>query len=97
MALQLSKTLHALKHHTSQNTMSQSKPQNIVIVGGSLGGLFMGTALKRLRQNLNIRIFERNPTALLQDQGAGVVAGPDVQNFFRTYDRIISEQEGRCD
>jgi 2-polyprenyl-6-methoxyphenol hydroxylase-like FAD-dependent oxidoreductase len=67
--------------------MSRSKPKNIVIVGGSLGGLFMGVALKRLHRNLNIRIFERNPTALLHDQGAGVVAGPDVQQFFSTYDR----------
>jgi len=67
--------------------MSQAKPKNIVIVGGSLGGLFMGVALKRLRKDLNIRILERNPTALLHDQGAGVVAGPDVQKFFKTYDR----------
>jgi 2-polyprenyl-6-methoxyphenol hydroxylase-like FAD-dependent oxidoreductase len=67
--------------------MSRTKPKNIVIVGGSLGGLFMGVALKRLRQNLNIRIFERNPTQLLHDQGAGVVAGPDVQQFFSTHDR----------
>jgi len=62
------------------------KPKNIVIVGGSLGGLLTGVALKRLRKNLNIRIFERNPTPLLQDQGAGVVAGEDVQKFFKTYD-----------
>jgi 2-polyprenyl-6-methoxyphenol hydroxylase-like FAD-dependent oxidoreductase len=67
--------------------MSRTKPKNIVIVGGSLGGLFMGVALKRLRQNLNIRILERNPTPLLQDQGAGVVAGSDVQQFFSKYDR----------
>jgi 2-polyprenyl-6-methoxyphenol hydroxylase-like FAD-dependent oxidoreductase len=67
--------------------MSQSKPKNIAIVGGSLGGLLTGVALKRLRKDLNIRIFERNPTPLLQDQGAGVVAGQDVQKFFKTYDR----------
>jgi 2-polyprenyl-6-methoxyphenol hydroxylase-like FAD-dependent oxidoreductase len=67
--------------------MSRTQPKNIVIVGGSLGGLFMGVALKRLRQNLNIRILERNPTQLLHDQGAGVVAGPDVQQFFNTHDR----------
>lgn len=67
--------------------MPPSKPTNIVIVGGSLGGLFMGVALKQLRRNLNIRIFERNPTPLLQDQGAGVVAGPDVQQFFSNHDR----------
>ncbi|KAF1914549.1 monooxygenase [Ampelomyces quisqualis] len=67
--------------------MSLPKPKNIVILGGSLGGLFMGVALMRLHRNLNIRIFERNPTALLHDQGAGVVAGPDVQHFFSTHDR----------
>lgn len=67
--------------------MALAKPKNIVIVGGSLGGLFIGVALKQLRKDLHIRIFERNPTALLHDQGAGVVAGPDVQNFFETYDR----------
>jgi 2-polyprenyl-6-methoxyphenol hydroxylase-like FAD-dependent oxidoreductase len=67
--------------------MTPSKPQNIVIVGGSLGGLLTGVALKRLRKDLNIRIFERNPTPLLQDQGAGVVAGQDVQKFFKTYDK----------
>ncbi|KAJ4373227.1 hypothetical protein N0V83_003520 [Neocucurbitaria cava] len=67
--------------------MSRSTPKNIIIVGGSLGGLLIGNALKRLRRNLNIRIFERNPTPLLQDQGAGVVAGQDVQKFFQIYDR----------
>jgi 2-polyprenyl-6-methoxyphenol hydroxylase-like FAD-dependent oxidoreductase len=91
MALRLSKVLHNLNRRTTQNIMSQPKPKNVVIVGGSLGGLFIGTALKRLRQNLNIRIFERNPTALLQDQGAGVVAGPDVQQFFKTYDRTRTQ------
>lgn len=67
--------------------MAPAKPTNIVIVGGSLGGLLTGVALKRLRKDLTIRIFERNPTPLLQDQGAGVVAGQDVQKFFKTYDR----------
>jgi 2-polyprenyl-6-methoxyphenol hydroxylase-like FAD-dependent oxidoreductase len=67
--------------------MAPTKPKDIVIIGGSLGGLLTGVALKRLRKDLNIRIFERNPTPLLQDQGAGVVAGQDVQKFFQTYDR----------
>ncbi|KAF2849165.1 monooxygenase [Plenodomus tracheiphilus IPT5] len=67
--------------------MPQSRPKNIIIVGGSLGGLLTGVALKRLRKDFNIRIFERNPTPLLQDQGAGVVAGKDVQKFFKIHDR----------
>ncbi|KAJ4352603.1 hypothetical protein N0V95_004108 [Ascochyta clinopodiicola] len=67
--------------------MIQTKPKDIAIVGGSLGGLFAGVALKHLRKDLNIRILERNPTPLLHDQGAGVVAGRDVQEFFKKHDR----------
>lgn len=67
--------------------MTPAKPKNIAIVGGSLGGLFAGVALKHLRKDLHIRILERNPTPLLHDQGAGVVAGQDVQDFFRKHDR----------
>ncbi|KAF2997935.1 hypothetical protein E8E13_005397 [Curvularia kusanoi] len=67
--------------------MTPAQPKNIAIVGGSLGGLFAGVALKHLRKDLNIRILERNPTPLLHDQGAGVVAGQDVQDFFRKHDR----------
>ncbi len=67
--------------------MTQVRPKNITIVGGSLGGLFAGVALKHLRKDLNIRILERNPTPLLHDQGAGVVAGQDVQRFFEHHDR----------
>ena len=33
-----------------------------------------------------MRIFERNPTPLLHNQGAGVVAGGDTQAFFTKYD-----------
>ncbi len=33
-----------------------------------------------------MRIFERNPTPLLHNQGAGVVAGDDTQAFFNKYD-----------
>ncbi|MCJ1394607.1 hypothetical protein MMC18_007487 [Xylographa bjoerkii] len=54
-------------------------------VGGSLGGLFAGIVFKRLGHA--VRIFERNPTPLLHDQGAGIVAGGDAQAFFGKYDR----------
>ncbi|KAJ4315083.1 hypothetical protein N0V94_006137 [Neodidymelliopsis sp. IMI 364377] len=67
--------------------MNKPQPKNIAIAGGSLGGLFAGVALKHIRKDLNIRILERNPTPLLHDQGAGVVAGKDVQEFFRKHDR----------
>jgi len=54
-------------------------------VGGSLGGLFAGIVLKRLGHN--VRILERNPTPLLHNQGAGIVAGGESQAFFEKYDR----------
>jgi 2-polyprenyl-6-methoxyphenol hydroxylase-like FAD-dependent oxidoreductase len=42
-------------------------------------------ALRRLGHN--VRIFERSPTPLLHDQGAGIVAGGEIQDFLRQYDK----------
>ncbi|KAI0399436.1 hypothetical protein F4802DRAFT_36673 [Xylaria palmicola] len=61
------------------------KKLHFVIVGGSLGGLATGLALKALGHNTTI--LERNPRPLLQDQGAGIVAGGDTLDFFRRYNR----------
>ncbi|KAI1488472.1 hypothetical protein F5X96DRAFT_685235 [Biscogniauxia mediterranea] len=63
----------------------QQKKLNFVIVGGSLGGLAAGIALKALGHDTTI--LERNPAPLLQDQGAGIVAGGDTLEFFRRYNR----------
>ncbi|KAF1968446.1 FAD/NAD(P)-binding domain-containing protein [Bimuria novae-zelandiae CBS 107.79] len=63
------------------------KQLDIVIVGGSLGGLCTALALKSLPQRHRITILERNPTTLLHNQGAGIVAGGDTLNFFKRYDR----------
>jgi 2-polyprenyl-6-methoxyphenol hydroxylase-like FAD-dependent oxidoreductase len=35
----------------------------------------------------NITLLERDPTALLHDQGAGIVAGGDTLAFFKRYDK----------
>jgi len=63
-------------------------------VGGSLGGLFTGIALKRLGHT--VKIFERNPTPLLQNQGAGIVAGEDVQSFLKKYDLTKRQYKISC-
>jgi 2-polyprenyl-6-methoxyphenol hydroxylase-like FAD-dependent oxidoreductase len=55
-----------------------------VWVGGSLGGLTTGLALKA--QGHNTTILERNPSPLLQNQGADIVAGGDTLAFNK-YDR----------
>ncbi|KAK5656846.1 hypothetical protein OQA88_4394 [Cercophora sp. LCS_1] len=56
-----------------------------VVVGGSLGGLAAGIALKE--QGHDIIILERSPTPLLHSQGAGIVAGGDSLAFFNRYNR----------
>jgi 2-polyprenyl-6-methoxyphenol hydroxylase-like FAD-dependent oxidoreductase len=61
------------------------KKLDVVVVGGSLGGLTVGLTLKRLGHN--ITILERTPTLLLQDQGAGIFAGGDTLEVFKRYDR----------
>ncbi|KAI1751517.1 hypothetical protein F4782DRAFT_187079 [Xylaria castorea] len=61
------------------------KKLHFVIVGGSLGGLATGLALKALGHNTTI--LERNPKPLLQDQGAGIVAGGDTLDFLKRYNR----------
>ena len=59
--------------------------KHIIIIGGSLGGLFAGVALKQ--HGFNTTILERTPTNLLHNQGAGIVAGGDTIAFFERYDR----------
>ena len=60
-------------------------PSHVVIVGGSLAGLFTGVALKA--HGIRTTILERTPTKLLHNQGAGIVAGGDTITFFDQYDR----------
>jgi 2-polyprenyl-6-methoxyphenol hydroxylase-like FAD-dependent oxidoreductase len=60
-----------------------------VQVGASLGGLATALALKRLPppHAHTITLLERNPTPLLHNQGAGIVAGGDTLKFFDRYNR----------
>ncbi|KAI5863706.1 FAD/NAD(P)-binding domain-containing protein [Durotheca rogersii] len=63
----------------------EAKKLHFVIVGGSLGGLAAGIALTALGHDATI--LERNAAPVLQDQGAGIVAGGDTLAFFARYDR----------
>ncbi|KAI0165290.1 FAD/NAD(P)-binding domain-containing protein [Hypoxylon sp. FL1284] len=64
---------------------AEGKKLHFIIVGGSLGGLATGLALKSLGHDTTI--LERNPAPLLQDQGAGIVAGGDTLELFRRYNQ----------
>ncbi|PVI05010.1 monooxygenase [Periconia macrospinosa] len=78
------RTTNNTSHKFPCNTQESLK---IIIVGGSLGGLCTALALKSLPANHSITILERNPTPLLHNQGAGIVAGGDTLTFFKRYDR----------
>ncbi|KAI4196797.1 MAG: hypothetical protein LQ348_002240 [Seirophora lacunosa] len=65
------------------------KSLNAVIVGGSLAGLFQGVVLKNL--GYNVRILERAGPDDLREQGAGITAREEVQDFFNKYDRFSAQ------
>lgn len=56
------------------------KPLNIVIVGGSLTGLFAGIVLRSLPQVSTITILERLREEQLQDLGAGIRCNQEVND-----------------
>jgi hypothetical protein len=66
-------------------THPSDRTHDVAVVGGSLGGLAAGIVLKDLSKN--VIILERNPTKLLQNQGAGIVAGGDTLEYLKTYNR----------
>lgn len=67
--------------------MAQPLPRSVIIVGGSLAGLMHALALLSLPKPPTVRILERSPTALLHNQGAGIVAGNETQEFFDKFVR----------
>src|ERR1700684_1147819 len=86
--------------------MPDSKLKKVVIVGGSLAGLFAGIVFLRL--GYNVTILERIPAADLQDQGAGIslyivlpsiresleklgTSGSPAADFLEQYDRTKTQ------
>ncbi|KAF2218691.1 hypothetical protein BDZ85DRAFT_78005 [Elsinoe ampelina] len=67
--------------------MSFPHPHRVLLLGGFLTSLSHALVLLTHSPSTNLTILERSPSALLHNQGAGVVAGPDVQAFFDKYVR----------
>jgi 2-polyprenyl-6-methoxyphenol hydroxylase-like FAD-dependent oxidoreductase len=66
--------------------MSTYSPlRNVTIVGGSLAGLMHALTILTHSPKTKVTILERSSTALLHNQGAGVVAGSETQTFFSRY------------
>jgi 2-polyprenyl-6-methoxyphenol hydroxylase-like FAD-dependent oxidoreductase len=82
--------------------MADHLSKKVIIVGGSLGGLFTGIVFHRL--GYNVKILERNLPSALKDQGAGIslstfypplresfkklgTSGSPLVDFLEQYDR----------
>lgn len=64
--------------------MADFEPEKVVIVGGSLAGLFAGIVFLRL--GYDVTILERTPAADLRDQGAGIslyIALPPIRESLK--------------
>ena len=55
----------------------------VVVIGGSLGGLFNAIALRDL--GYDVSVFEKS-SGLMRDRGAGIVLQGEVTDLFRQYD-----------
>ncbi|KAG4436061.1 hypothetical protein IFR05_008451 [Cadophora sp. M221] len=63
--------------------MANPHPKKIVVVGGSLGGLFTGIAFQRLGHD--VTILERTPSHILAGQGAGISLSSLVPPIFESF------------
>ena len=95
-------SLHRPRPFQKYLRMAPQKAKKVIIVGGSLGGLFAGIVFLRL--GYNVTILERTPISALQDQGAGIslyiiippiresliklgTSGSPIVDFLIEYDR----------
>ena len=60
--------------------MDERNVRKALIIGGSLGGLFVANALRTI--GWKVDVFERSPTAL-DSRGGGIVLQPEVLNAFK--------------
>lgn len=65
--------------------MSSIPLSHVVVVGGSLGGLMHAVVILAQSTLSKVTILERSRGPLLHKQGAGIVAGPDLEHFFSEY------------
>ena len=61
---------------------SDPRPLRVAVVGGSLGGLAAGTAL-RLEAGCEVDIYERSPR-MTMTEGAGLWVQPEFENYLQS-------------
>ncbi|KAK4185261.1 hypothetical protein QBC35DRAFT_21179 [Podospora australis] len=64
--------------------VSTGRPRRVVIVGGSISGLFHGVYLKR--HGSDVVILEQDPKTIRSSHNAGIAIGPAALEFLAKYD-----------
>lgn len=64
--------------------MTALRDKTVVIVGGSLTGLFHGLYLKR--HGVNVTILEKDRSAIRSSHQTGIAFGPAVEELLKNYD-----------
>ena len=64
---------------------------NVVVVGGSLSGLWTAIVLQSLPAVSQVTIIERSTLGQLQDLGAGIRVNPEAIDALRHYCNIGPE------
>ena len=78
-------------HATTGASGEDSGKLRAAIIGGSLGGLFVGLALREA--GCDVEVFERSPHEL-QGRGAGIVAQPELLHFLEKCEISSREEVG---
>ena len=61
-----------------------SNPLDIIISGGSMGGLFAATALRQAGHD--VTVYERTEEGKMSDRGAGIIAHPEMLAYLESQD-----------
>jgi 2-polyprenyl-6-methoxyphenol hydroxylase-like FAD-dependent oxidoreductase len=72
-----------------ENASESADPPQVIVSGGSMGGLFTGFALRQ--KGFDVTVFEQTGGEL-KSRGAGVVAQPNMLRYMQDHD-IVSEGE----
>lgn len=68
-----------MQETTQEASVQARKPRRAIVIGGSLGGLFIGNMLRSI--GWDVDIFESSPGDL-DSRGGGIVLQPDVVEVF---------------
>lgn len=67
-----------------QTVSAVSNPLDIIISGGSMGGLFAATALRQAGHD--VTVYERTEEGKMSDRGAGIIAHPEMLAYLESQD-----------